>query len=155
MPYVKPSNKVLVAGDPIVDECVTEGTLIKPKLLVIKGAGDHQIGLAGADARNVLGVADYDPRYNIEDAFPDKHPVRVLKGNIVVVLTLAESQTVNKGDRLKAAANGQVQLLPGQAVNEGGTGTYTLYFDLLVAYAEESVSTGAGETKSIMARLVI
>lgn len=76
-------------------------------MLVIKGTGDHQVGLAGAGAANVLGAVDYDPRYKISDAFTDKHPVRVLKGTIVV-LTLVASQTIAKGDKLMAAANGQV-----------------------------------------------
>ena len=154
MPFVKPSNKILVGGTPLVEELLTEGTLVKPGLLVKKGTADHQVGLAGDGARDVLGVADYDPRYKISDAFPNKHPVRVLKGNIVVVLTLASGQNVAKGTRLKAAANGQVQELPSQYVDESGTSGYTLYFDLLVGYAEESVDASAA-AKPIMVRLVI
>lgn len=67
MPFVKPSNKILVGGEPLSEELVTEGTSVKPGLLVIKGTGDHQVGLAGDGARNVLGVADYDARYPIAD----------------------------------------------------------------------------------------
>ena len=147
MPYGKPTNKILVSGNPITDECVTEGASVKPGLLVIKGTGDHQVGLAGAGALNVLGVVDIDPRYKMTDAFPDKHPVKVLKGNIVTVLTLAASQTISKGRRMQAAANGQAQGFP--ATPAAGD------IEKLVAYAEESVTTGAGETKPIMARLVI
>lgn len=154
MPFVKPSNKILVGGTPLVEELVTEGTSVKPGLLVIKGTGDHQVGLAGNKARNVEGVVDYDPRYKITDAFPDKHPVRVLKGPIVVVCTLATGQNVAKGARLMAAANGELQELPTQNVDEGGVSTYTLYFDLLVAYAEESVDASAA-AKPIMVKLVI
>ena len=154
MPFVKPSNKILVGGTPLSEELLTEGASVKPGLFVKKGSGDHQVGLAGDKARNVLGVVDYDARYPIADAFPDKHPVRVLKGNIVVVCTLKSGQNVAKGARLMAAANGELQELTAQVVDESGTGSYTLYFDLLVGYAEESVDASGG-AKSIMVRLVI
>jgi len=147
MPYGKPTNKILVGGTPIVDECVTEGTSVKPGLLVIKGTNDNQVGLAGAGALNVLGVVDIDPRYKMTDAFADKAPVKVLKGPIVVLLLLAASQTIAKGRRLQAAANGQVQGFP--AVPAAAD------IEKLIAYAEESVTTGAAETKWIMARLVV
>lgn len=147
MPYGKPTNKILVAGNPIIDECVTEGTSVKPGLLVVKGTGDHQVGLAGAGALNVLGVVDIDPRYKMTDTFADKFPVKVLKGPIVVMLTLAASQTIAKGRRMQAAANGQVQGFP--------TTPAAGDIEKLIGYAEESVTTGAGETKPIMVRLVI
>jgi hypothetical protein len=147
MPYGKPVNKILVAGTPIIDECVAEGTNVKPGLLVVKGTSDNQVVLAGAGALNVLGVIDVDSRYNMAEAFPDKHPVKVLKGPIVAVLTLAASQTIAKGRRMQAAANGQVQAFP--ATPAAGD------IEKLVGYAEESVTTAAGETKPIMVRLVI
>lgn len=112
MPFVKPLNKILVAGTPIVDECITEDTNVKPGLLVVKGTSDSQVVLAGAGALNVLGVVDADPRYPITQTFPSGHPVKVLKGPIVAVLTLAASQTITKGRRMQAAANGQVQWFP-------------------------------------------
>lgn len=146
MPFIRPTNKVLVAGNPIVDESLTEGTSIKPRLLVVKGTGDHQVSLAGAGAANVLGAVDYDSRYKIDDAFPDAHSVRVLKGNIVVVLILAASQTITKGQKLMAAANGEVQAFSAAAAGDSAK---------IIGYAEESVTTGVGETKPIMVRLVI
>ena len=144
----------MVGGTPLSEELVTEGASVKPGLFVKKGTGDSQVGLAGDKARNVLGVVDYDARYPIADAFPNKHPVRVLKGNIVVVCTLKSGQNVAKGARLMAAANGELQEITTQVVDESGTGSYTLYFDLLVGYAEESVDASGG-AKSIMVRLVI
>jgi hypothetical protein len=146
MPFVRPENKVLVAGQPLVEELLTEGTAVKPRLLVAKGTGDNQVSPAGAGATNVLGAADYDARYNIDDAFPDAHPVRVLKGNIIVVLILAASQTITKGQKLMAAANGEVQAFSPAAAGDSAK---------IIGYAEESVTTGVGETKPIMVRLVI
>lgn len=149
MPFVRPSNKILVAGNPVVEECLGENTGasddLKPGMLCIKGTGDHQVKYAGAAAVNVAGVADFDPRYKITDAFPEGTSLRVLSGAIVVVLTLAASQTINKGDKLIAAANGQVQAYP--ATPAAGDE------EKIVAVAKESVTTGAGETKPIMAEL--
>jgi hypothetical protein len=170
MPYGKPTNKILVAGTPIVDECVTEGTSVKPGLLVVRGTGDHQVVLAGAGAKNPLGVVDIDPRYKMADAFPDKHPVKVLKGAIVALLLLAASQTIAKGRALICAANGQVQGAVDLSVSvpSGATAVTSTAAQpdlteagsippggVIVGYAEETLSTGAGETKWIMARLVI
>lgn len=146
MPFVKPTNKVLVGGNPIVEELETEGTAVKPRLLVVKGTGDHQVSPAGAGATNALGVVDRDKEYGIDDAFPDGHPVRVLKGNIIVVLILAASQTITKGQKLMAAANGEVQAFSAAAAGDSAK---------IIGYAEETISTGVGETKPIMVRLVI
>lgn len=154
MPFVKPSNKILVGGTPLVEELLTEGTSVKPGLLVKKGTADYQVVLAGNKARDVEGVVDYDSRYKITDAFPDKHPVRVLKGSIVVVCTLKSGENVAKGTRLMAAANGELQEIMTQPVDESGTSGYTIYYDLLVGYAEESVDASAA-AKPIMVKLVI
>lgn len=95
MPFVKPTNKILVGGTPLIEELVTEGTSVKPGLFVIKGTGDHQVGLAGDGAKNVLGIV--------------KFPARVMKGSIVVVATLASGNNVNKGQALVCAANGKLK----------------------------------------------
>jgi len=116
-----------------------------PGMLCIKGTADHQIKYAGAAAVNVLGVVDYDPRYKITDALLEGTSVRKLSGPIVVVLTLAASQTINKGDKLIAAALGQVQAYPASPAAGDE--------EKIIGKAEESVTTGAGETKSIMVEL--
>lgn len=173
MPFVRPSNKILVAGSPIVEELLAENTGgsddLKPGMLVIKGTGDHQVKYAGAGAKNVQGIADYDPRYKITDAFPEGTSVRVLKGSIVVVATLAENQTINKGDALIAAASGEVKKGAdiAVAVPSGATAVTSTAAQpdltesgsippdgIVVGHAEESVTTGAGETKPIMMRMV-
>lgn len=166
MPFVKPSNTVLVGGTPIIEDLETEGTTVKPRLLVVKGTADHQVVLAGADAVNVQGIVKEDGRSPIDDAFPDAHPVKVIKGPAIVVGILAQNQTINKGDRLKPAANGQVQKhVETLSVDAGATavtstaanGAIVSGFatDPIVAIAEETISTGAGETKNIVMRLVI
>jgi hypothetical protein len=166
MPIIKPTNKVLAGGTPITEELLTEGTTVRPRTFVVKGAEDHQVVLAGADAVNVLGIVEEDARYPIENTFPDGHPVKVLSGPIVVVGILAENQTIVKGDRLKTAANGELQKHVETLAVDAGTTTVTstaangeivsgFATDPIVAIALETISTGAGETKPILVRLVI
>jgi len=169
MPFVRPTNKILVAGSPLVEELVTEGTSVKPGLFVKKGTADHQVGLAGDGEKKPLGVADYDPRYKISDTFPDKHPVRVLKGPIVVVATLASGNNVVKGAPLVCAANGKLKAAADISVSvPSGTTTVTSNaaqpdlveigsippYGVIVGFAEESVDASAKD-KPIMVRLVI
>jgi hypothetical protein len=169
MPFVKPSNKILVGGTPIVEELITEGTSCKPGLFVKKGTADHQVMLAGDGEQKPLGVLDADPRYPITQAFPDKHPVRVLKAPAVVVATLASGNNVVKGAPLVCAANGKLKAAAtiSVIVPSGSTqvtsnaaqpdlqeiGSIPPYGPI-VAYAEESVDASAAD-KSIIVRLVI
>ena len=143
MPYVKPLHKILVGGDPIVEELVTEGTDVKPGLLAIPGTGDHQVKPAGLSAENVIGVVDYDAKRPLTEAYPNNYSVRILKGNIVVVLTLKSGNNVTKGTRLQSEANGMCKPLPN-----------TENYQRLIGYAEESVDAST-EDKPIMVRLVI
>jgi len=149
MPIGKPTNKILAAGHPIIEECLAENTGgsddLKPGMLCIKGTADHQVKYAGDEAVNVLGVIDYLAQYKITDAFPEGTSVRVLSGSIVAVLTLAASQTINKGDKLVAAANGQCKAYPGtpSAGDE----------EKIIGIAKESVTTGGAETKPILVEL--
>jgi len=102
MPFVKPSNKILVGGTTLVEELITEGTTYKPGLFAKKGTADHQVQPAGDGEKAPLGVFDADPRLPIAEAFPDKHPVRVMKGPIVVVAILASGNSATKGQGLSA-----------------------------------------------------
>ena len=169
MPFVKPSNAILVGGSPLVEELVTEGTTVKPGLFLKKGTADHQVTLAGDGEKKPLGVADYDPRYKISDAFPDKHPVRALKGSIVVVATLASGNNVTKGASLVCAANGKLKAAADIAVQvpSGSTAVMSTAaqpdlteigsippYGVIVGFAEESVDASS-EDKPIMVRLVI
>ena len=169
MPFVKPSNKILVGGSPLVEELQTEGATVKPGLFVKKGTGDHQVTLAGDGEKKPLGIVDADPRYPIADAFADKHPVRVLKGPIVVVGTLASGNNVAKGAALVCAANGKLKAAADIAVQvpSGATPVTSTAaqpdlleigsippYGVIVGFAEESVDASAAD-KSIMVRLVI
>ena len=150
MPFGKPSNKILVAGQP-------------------KGTADHQVVLAGDGEKNPVGVADYMGKQPITDAYPDKESIRVLKGSIVVVATLASGNNVAKGAPLVCAANGKLKAAADISVSvPSGTTTVTSNaaqpdlmeigsippYGVIVGFAEESVDASAGD-KPIMVRLVI
>ena len=169
MPFGKPTNKILVAGQPLVEECVTEGTTVKPGLFLKKGTADHQVTLAGDGEKNPVGVADYDPRYKISDAFADKLSIRVLKGAIVVVATLASGNNAAKGQPLVCAADGKLKLAADISVSVPADSTPVTStaaqpdlteigsippYGVIVAFAEESVNA-SGADKPIMVRLVI
>jgi len=169
MPFVKPTNKILVGGAPLVEELVTEGTTCKPGLFVKKGTGDHQVTLAGDGEQKPEGILDADTRYKITDAFADKFPVRVLKAPAVVVATLASGNNVVKGAPLVCAANGKLKAaaLISVSVPAGATAVTSTAaqpdlteigsippYGVIVGFAEESVDASAAD-KSIMVRLVI
>jgi hypothetical protein len=169
MPFGKPSNKILVAGQPLVEECVAEGATIKPGLFLKKGTADYQVVLTADGEKNPVGVADYDPRYKISDAFSDKHSVRVLKGAIVVVATLLTGNNAVKGQPLVCAADGKVKLAADISVSVPAGSTNVTSdaaqpdlteigsippYGVIVGFAEESIDASAAD-KPIMVRLVI
>lgn len=150
MPFSTPTNLVLVGGDPIFEEnLIAENTGasddLKPGMLAIKGTADHQVKYAGAAAVNVIGVVDYmhgvgfpDP-LKITDAIPEGKPVRLIKNNAVVRVTLANGQSVAKGDKLIAAANGEVQTYPGTPAAGDE--------EKIIGVAEETVDASGGAKK--------
>ena len=169
MPFVKPSNAVLVGGAPIVEELVTEGTSCKARLFVKKGTADHQVQPAGDGEQKPLGILDREKDTPIDTAFPAGKSVRVLKAPAVVVGILASGNNVVKGAPLVCASGGKLKAaaLISVSVPSGSTqvtsnaaqpdlteiGSIPPYGPI-VAYAEESVDASA-EDKPIMVRLVI
>ena len=110
-----PTNGIVVSGKPNVQYLNLEtATECYPTRLVTKGTHDNDIAVCGVDGVpiGVLGYehaakkfrpATRDTIYVVDSQVP------VLNGpGTVVLLTLADNQTVVKGDRLVPAANGKV-----------------------------------------------
>jgi hypothetical protein len=170
MVFVRPTNTVLVGGNPIVEEgLVTEGATCKARLFVKKGTADHQVTLAGDGEKKPLGILDREKNIPIADAFPDKQTVRVMKAPAVVVGILASGNNALKGQPLVCATGGKLKLAADIAVSvPAGATTVTSTaaqpdlteigsippYGVIVAFAEESVDASA-EDKPIMVRLVI
>ena len=146
--YTKPSNQILVAGQPLVQILKVEtATNMYPGRLVKKGTTDGDIVVCGAGEAAIgwLGYLHTIKKYRpdtVDTAYSANDHAAVLHGGgFVVVGRLANGQNVSKGDRLTTAANGELS---------GGTvGTHEI-----VAIAEESVDASSGAA-DIMVRSLI
>ena len=117
---IKPSNAILYAGKPQYQELEAESTGIKPGRLVMTGTAEWQckVGTA-AGAATILGVADVEPterRQTTTTTDPDNataysaaDQVRVLRGDVVVMVVAASGETINVGTRLEAGNAGVVK----------------------------------------------
>lgn len=124
----KPTNKIVAAGKPLVMELNVEtATNMYPGRLVIKGTNDNDISVCGAAGDSVgwLGYeqvtnAGYMPT-NVDTIYAANAQAPVLYGGgFVVVASLAANNEIAKGDRLVAAANGEVSKAAA-AVTKAGT----------------------------------
>jgi len=116
---IKPNNAILYAGEPEIQELEAEGTLILPGRLVMAGTAEYQckVGTA-AGAATILGVADVESGQRRQEAgttSPDcatdydaGDQVRVLRGDIVVLVVAASGSTIAVGTRLEAVDAGCV-----------------------------------------------
>lgn len=118
---ISPSNAILYAGEPEIQEMEVETTTqFCPGKLVIAGTAAYQAAPAGAAALLVLGVADVpsDQKLTayyteslggaVTKAFTASDQIRVLRGDIVVKCIAISGATIAVGTRLIAAANGMV-----------------------------------------------
>lgn len=116
---VLPTNAILYAGEPLVQELEAEGTLILPGRLVMTGTAGHQckVGTILGEAK-ILGVADIQAEHPLhEKGFTDPDhatdyvagaPVRVLRGDVVVMVVAKSGETIAVGTRLQAGDAGVV-----------------------------------------------
>jgi len=125
----KPTNKIVAAGSPLVQELNVEtATNMYPGRLVIKGTDDNDIAVCGAAGISVgwlgyeqCGNAAFMPTdVNTIYAEGDQAPV-LYGGKFVIVGKLTTSQTIVKGDRLVAGADGTVQKAAAEGLAEGST----------------------------------
>lgn len=120
-PFVEPTNKIVVAGEPDGRDYEVSGTVteFKPGRLVKKGASDGLV-IIGDTAGPNIGWAGYEQCFapdkpaNIDTAFASGDKVRVLSGPGTTLMGYSETAVVNKGDLLCAGSNGKVRkLYPG------------------------------------------
>lgn len=125
----KPTNKILAAGKPLVMELNVEtATNMYPGRLVIKGTNDNDIVVCGAAGISVgwLGYeqitnAGYMPT-DVNTIYAQYAQAPVLYGGgFVVVASLADNNVIVKGDRLVAAANGEVAKAAAAVTKAGST----------------------------------
>ena len=109
---VKPSNQVVVQGNPLrveyeVGENATAAKML-PGRLVIYDTVDYGVKEAGAAADNVLGFLDVEPDELEATHYDVGDPAVVVMGECIAKLTLLASENVAPGDWLVAAADGKV-----------------------------------------------
>jgi len=170
--FRKPNNKIVVAGNPLVQELKVEtATNMYPGRLVKKGTNDDDIVVCGATDKPIgfLGYEQSHAAYrptNVDTAYSagDRAPV-LCGGNFVVVARLANGENVSKGDWLVPAANGELKAASALTVDSGGVAVTSTAANgaiisgevgdnIVVAIAEESVNATAGAA-DIMVRSLI
>ncbi len=167
----RPSNAILVSGNPVVEELeVKTAANMYPGRFVIKDTNDWDIKVAGAGAKNVLGILDVEPGELKATIYDAGDQARVLRGaGVCVVAHLASGQNVAKGAALICAANGELTAASdiAVAVPAGATAVTSKSAQpdlaesgsippsgIIVGYAAESVDASA-EAKDIMVYLAI
>jgi hypothetical protein len=145
--FRKPNNKIVVAGEPLVQELKVEtATNMYPGRLVKKGTNDDDIVVAGATDTPIgwLGYEHAHPDYrpNTPDtAYSANDRAPVLNGDIIIVGRLASGQNVAKGALLTVAANGEL--------TAATIGTHQVY-----AIAMESVDASGGAADIMVKSLI-
>ena len=131
MPFTIPSGrKVVIAGNPVIEELTAEGTGVKPGRLVKKGTAATQVAVVAAATDKPSGWVGWDGEGAHPGASPatrdtaytaaKKAPVIYGPGAILVG-KLASGQNVTKDTPLIPAADGELQAASNIA-NSGSSG---------------------------------
>jgi hypothetical protein len=126
--FVKPNNKIVVAGNPLVSEFVVEtATNMYPGRLVELDSNPDDIEVCGA-AGNAIGWLGYEhanPAFRPDDmttAYAANALAPVLYGGgFVIVGRLASGQNAAKDARLVAGANGELLVATAAGLAAGST----------------------------------
>lgn len=110
---VKPSNAVLYAGDPVVQEMeVKTATSMYPGRLVITDTNEWDIKVATSGSAAVLGVLDVEATERRSTIYGAADQARVLRGDIVVLLTKDSGTALAIGAKVSPANSGMIQTCP-------------------------------------------
>lgn len=170
---IHPTNKIVLDSQNLHIQTmkVENGTLTYPGCLVKKGTSDDDVvvATAGSDAFGWLGYEQTTKKWRpatVDEIYLIHAQVAVINGpGIVLVAHLAASQTVTKGERLVATADGELAaatalVIPSGTVavlSSGAQPAITGAFgseQIVVAIAEESVTT-TGAAADILVRSLI
>lgn len=140
-------NKTKLKGSPIRKEgkaggAITPGHLVdydvNGDIVVHASAGQNAVPTFAAEQDYIGG--DIEKAY----ASSDQVAYNFYKQGEEVYAFLAASENVAKGSLLESAGDGSLQVHSPQAVDEGGTATYTVYNNAVVGRALEDVDNSAG-----------
>ncbi|MDP2216413.1 MAG: hypothetical protein Q8J68_03890 [Methanolobus sp.] len=125
---VKPNNKIVAGGNPLVQELKIETAAnMYPGRLVKKGTNDDDIvvNTAGGNAVGWLGYEQTNPVFmptDVDTIYIQNDMAAVLNGgHFYVVGRLASGQNVTKGTPLVGAANGELSAATSLVIDSGAT----------------------------------
>jgi hypothetical protein len=172
MPFTAPSGrKVVIGGNPVIEELTVEGTGIKPSLLCKKGTAATQVVVVAAATDKPSGWVGWDGEGAHPGASPadrttaytagKKCPVAYGPGTIIYG-RLASGQNVTKDTPLIPAADGELQAASTMANTETAstahvTATPTGSFPaggMIVALAKENKDASGGAANIIVESLI-
>ena len=170
MPFTIPSGrKVVIAGNPVIEELTAEGTGVKPGRLVKKGTAATQVVIIAAATDKPSGWVGWDGEGAHPGASPatrdtaytaaKKAPVIYGPGAILVG-KLASGQNVSKDTPLIPAADGELQAASNIA-NSGSSGHVGATLGgsfppggMIVALAKENKDASGGALDIIVESLI-
>ena len=171
MPFTIPSGrKVVIAGNPIIEELTVEGTGVKPGRLVKKGTAATQVVVVAAATDKPSGWIGWDGEGAHPGASPTtrdtaytaakKAPIWYGPGSIGVG-KLASGQNVTKDTPLIPAADGELQAASNIAAAEqagtrhvGATAGSFPPGGMIVALAKENCDASAAARDIIVESLI-
>lgn len=152
-------NTINLQGGPLVrfeapaDGAVTPGDLLE----IDANATDVSVfSTAGGNAQPLFALENDLEGEDIDTDYADGDTVQVGhfgSGAVVYAWLDNSSGNANKGDPLEAHDDGSLVVHTPQAVDEGGTATYTVNLDAVVGYADEDVSSPASGQVRIRVRI--
>lgn len=170
---VKPTNKIVAGGTPLVQELKVEtATNMYPGRLVKRGTNDDDIvvNTEGGNALGWLGYEQTNPVFmptDVDTIYAQNDMVAVLNGgHFYVVGRLASGQNVTKGTPLVGAANGELAAAVGLTVATGATQVTSSAANgaiisgtlgtqgIVVAIAEQSVDASGGSADIVVRSLI-
>ena len=152
--YVKPTNKIVVAGKPLVQELKVEtATNMYPGRLVTKGTNDDDI-IVNTASTAVIGWLGYEQITNpgfqpdtVDSIYIINAQAPVLNGGgFVIVGRLASGQSVAKDAKLKATAAGELTAIGAEDLDASS--------NFVVATAEETVNASGAAADIIVKSMI-
>ncbi len=153
---------VLLAGHPFIPQtCLAGEASITPGMLLTFGSG----GTAGKLLKHATAAGNAIPMFALENQTPDRSVATVpidtayasgesmkwmicRRGDEVYAWVPASATAIIKGNFLVSNGDGTLKLYVPQTSNEGGSATYTIQTNPVVAMAAEAVDNSAVGTPS-------
>jgi len=121
-------------GDGVVITCKAGGAIAKGQFVKLSDATDLTV-VAATDKANVLGTAT-------KAASSGEYIPVAVRAVVKMKLGSAVSGTLAAGTALKSDADGYADKLADQAVDEGGSATYTIYYNAKAGVSLQSGVAG-------------